>query len=88
MLVIIALFIGSLIIFVWFVFLFPYLSFALLAFLPLIAGGVLLYWYSTSVTNPFNQINLVFSFLPSVVSNYLFVVAGGLWLMGFSSISD
>ena len=44
MIAIIALFIGALVIAVFFIFLFPLVNYALLALLPLIMAGVLLYW--------------------------------------------
>ena len=44
MLIVIGLFIGSLVIFIWFTFMFPIVAFAFLAILPLVGGTILLYW--------------------------------------------
>ena len=41
---VIALLIGSLVIFVWFTFVFPIVGFAFLSLIPLVGGAVLLYW--------------------------------------------
>ena len=44
MIEIIALFIGALVIAIFFIFLFPLVNYALLALLPLVFAGILLYW--------------------------------------------
>jgi len=45
MIEIIALFIGALVIAIFFIFLFPLVNYALLALLPLVFAGLLLYWW-------------------------------------------